>query len=214
MTALEERSQTAVEEAANSISHGLGLLGALAAVPVLVTATRHAQAGRVIGVCVFSATMVLLYLCSMCYHALPAGRAKKLWVRLDHIAIYLFMGGSYTPFAVGALEGAWDWTLFGLVWGMAMVGAALKAMSRLNNVVLSTSLYVAMGWLVLIAAYPILQRVPPSGLAWLLGGGIAYTVGVFFFMVDSRLRFGHLVWHLFVMAGTTCHFFAVLWYSA
>lgn len=215
-SALEERPQTAVEEVANSVSHGVGLLGALAAVPVLVAATtsRHGHAGHIVGVSVFSATMVLLYLCSMLYHAMPAGRAKKLWVRLDHIAIFLFIAGSYTPFAIGALEGASGWALFGLVWGMAMVGAALKALNRLSNPLLSTGLYVAMGWLVLIAAYPLLQRVPPSGIAWLLGGGAAYTVGVIFFMLDSKLRFGHLVWHLFVLAGSTCHFFAVLWYSA
>lgn len=214
MTSLEERQQTAAEEVANSVSHGLGLIGALAAVPLLVVATaRTGHAGNIVGVSVFSVTMVLLYLCSMLYHALPAGRAKRLWVRLDHIAIFLFIAGSYTPFALGALSGAWGWTLFGLVWGMAMVGAALKALDRLNHPLLSTGLYVAMGWLVLIAAYPMLQRVPPSGLAWLLGGGAAYTVGVVFFMLDSKLRFAHLVWHLFVMAGTTCHFFAVLWYS-
>lgn len=218
MTALEleieERPQSEVEEVANSVSHGLGFLAALAAVPILLVATnaRNGNTAQLIGVSVFSATMVLLYLCSMCYHALPPGRAKKLWVRLDHIAIFLFIAGSYTPFALGALHEAWGAAAFGLVWGLAMIGAAMKAMNRLTHPLLSTGLYVAMGWMVLVAAYPILQRMPPSGLFWLLGGGVAYTIGVVFFMFDSKLRFGHLVWHLFVMAGSTCHFFAVLWY--
>ena len=218
MTALgleiEERPQSEVEEVANSVSHGLGLLGALAAVPVLVAAAGNRTTAQLIGVSVFSATMVLLYLCSMCYHAARPGRAKKLWVRLDHIAIFLFMAGSYTPFALSALHEAWGAAAFGLVWGLAMIGAAMKALDRLSHPLLSMSLYVALGWLALIAAYPILQHIPPSGLFWLLGGGVAYTIGVLFFMFDSKLRFGHLVWHLFVMAGSTCHFFAVLWYAA
>ncbi len=209
------RPQSSAEEIANSLSHGVGLLLALAAAPVLLVATaRQGNMLNIVGAGVFAATMVLLYLSSALYHALAPGRAKRLCGKIDHGAIYLFIAGSYTPFALGALHGAWGWTLFGLIWGIAAIGLALKAFGRLSHPLLSTGLYLAMGWLVVIAAEPLLERVAAAGVAWLVGGGIAYTVGVAFYLTDARIRFGHFIWHLFVMVGSTCHFFAVLWYSA
>ena len=212
---MHDRPQSIAEERANSLSHGLGLVLALAAAPVVIfAAARQGNALNIAGASVFAATMVMLYFSSALYHALPPGRAKRLCAKFDHGAIYLFIAGSYTPFAFGPLHGAWGWTLFGLIWGLAAVGLALKAFGRLAHPFLSTGLYLAMGWLVVIAAVPLLERVSPAGVAWLVAGGIAYTAGVAFYLTDARLKFGHFVWHLFVMAGTTCHFFAVLWYSA
>jgi hemolysin III len=158
--------------------------------------------------------MMLLYLASTLYHSLPQGRAKQVFMKLDHGAIYIFIAGSYTPFTLGALTGPWGWSLLGVIWGLAVVGVALKAFNRLSHPWLSTGLYLAMGWLVLIAAVPLIQRVPAAGVAWLAAGGLAYTAGVVFFVLDSRIKYAHAVWHSFVMAGTGCHFVAVLGYAA
>jgi len=211
---MAERPQSLGEEIANSVSHGIALLAAVASIPFLVGAVRHFGAANVVGASVFAATMVLLYLTSTLYHALPAGRAKRVFLKLDHGAIYLFIAGSYTPFALGVLGGPWGWTLFGLVWALAAVGVTLKAFDRLRHPWLSTGLYLVMGWLVLIAAVPLVERVPLPGVALLVAGGLAYTAGVVFFVLDSRVRYAHAVWHGFVVAGTGFHFFAVLGYAA
>ena len=209
-----ERAQSLGEEIANSVSHGVALLASLVAMPFLIGAARHLGATHVVGASVFAVTMVVLYLTSTLYHALPNGRAKRVFLTLDHSAIYIFIAGSYTPFALGALAGPWGWTLFGMVWSLALIGCALKAFGRLSHPWWSTGLYLAMGWLVLIAAVPLMQRVPAEGVALLVAGGLAYTAGVAFFVLDSRLRYAHSVWHGFVVAGTSCHFFAVLGYAA
>ena len=214
MHVMIERPQSMGEEIANSVIHGVALLAAVLAVPFLIAATRHLGAANVVGASVFAATLVLLYLISTLYHALPASRAKRVFMKLDHGAIYVFIAGSYTPFALGVLGGPWGWTLFGLVWSLAVIGVTLKACNRLSHIWLSTGLYLIMGWLVLIAAVPLVERVPLPGVAWLVAGGLAYTVGVVFFMLDSRLRYAHAVWHGFVVAGSGCHFFAVLGYAA
>ncbi len=211
---MSQRHQTLGEEIANSVSHGLTLVAALVATPILLMAVSPQSAANIVGAAVFAATMVLLYFTSTLYHALPQGRAKRVFMKLDHGAIYLFIAGSYTPFALGVMGGAWGWTLFGLVWAMAVTGIALKAFDRLSHPWLSTGLYLAMGWLVLIAAVPLVERVPSTGLSLLVAGGLAYTLGVVFFMLDSRVRYAHAVWHLFVAAGTTLHYFAVLGYAA
>ena len=209
-----ERAQSAYEELANSVSHGIGFLLALASLPVLVSfAAERGSTASVVGACVFSATMLLLYFASAMYHALPQGRAKRVFNQLDHATIYLFIAGSYTPFALGALRGAWGWALFGLVWGMALSGVLLKSFNLLRHPLWSTGLYIAMGWLVLIAAGPLIRHVAWSGVLLLVAGGVAYTAGTVFYLLDSRLRFGHLVWHVFVLTGSTCHFFAALWYA-
>jgi hemolysin III len=209
-----ERLQSRGEEIANSVTHGLALLTAIVAVPFLIASASNFGAASVVGASVFSATMLLLYLTSTLYHALPPGRAKRVFMKLDHGAIYIFIAGSYTPFALGALSGPWGWTLFGLQWSLAAVGVTLKAFDRLSHPWLSTAIYLIMGWLVLIAAMPLLEHVQPPGVGWLVAGGLAYTVGVVFFMVDARLRYAHTIWHSFVVGGTGCHFFAVLGYAA
>jgi hemolysin III len=207
------RVQSLGEEIANSVSHGAALLCAIVGVPFLISGAQSLGTSGVVGAAVFAGTMVLLYLTSTLYHAIPNGRAKRVLLKLDHGAIYIFIAGSYTPFALGALGGPWGWTLFGLVWSLAAVGIGLKAFDRLSHPWLSTGLYLAMGWLVVIAAGPLVERVPAAGLAWLAAGGIAYTAGVAFFMLDSRWRYSHTVWHGFVMAGSGCHFVAVLRYA-
>lgn len=212
---LVERPQSRAEEWANSLSHGLGVAGALAGAPVLlVHAARTGGPAAITGVAVFSACFLLMYLASTVYHALPLGRAKRVFQVLDHAAIYLLIAGTYTPFTLGVLRGPWGWTLFGLVWGLAALGVGLKAWRGAGHPWVSVGLYLAMGWLVVIAVDPVLEKVPREGLLWLLAGGLSYTLGVAFFATDSRLRFGHFIWHLFVMGGTACHFFAVMGYAA
>jgi hemolysin III len=214
MTVMTDRAQTLGEEIANSISHGVGLVAALVAIPFLLVVTvRHGTVASIVGASVFAATVLLLYAASTLYHALPDPRLKALFRKLDHGAIFLLIAGTYTPFTLGALAGPWGWTLFGVVWGLAGIGIALKAGDRMAHPVASTGLYVAMGWLAVIALPQLVERIPLAGLALLAAGGIAYTVGVGFYATDSRLRYAHFVWHLFVLAGTACHFGAVLGYA-
>jgi len=213
--AASKRVKSREEEIANSLSHGFGLVAALVATPFLIEhAVRQGDTGFIVGASIFGATMVLLYLASTLYHALQDGPAKRMFRVIEHSAIFLLIAGTYTPFTLGALRGAWGWTLLGLVWSIAMAGVVLKALNRLTHPILTTSLYLLMGWLIVIAAHPLSERVPASGLLWLVAGGLAYTLGVIFFALDSRLRYGHFIWHLFVMAGTACHYLAVLWYAA
>jgi len=212
--ALRERTQTLGEEIANSVSHGVGLLAAIAAAPVLVlSAVQHGGAPRIVGASVFAATMVLLYLTSTLYHALPRNRAKRVFQVLDHAAIFLMIAGTYTPITLGVLRGTWGWTLFGLVWSLAIAGVALTAGGGVRYPKLTTSLYLAMGWLILIAVKPLWLRMPSEGLLWLLAGGIAYTVGVVFYAA-KRVRYSHFIWHLFVITGTSCHYIAVLRFAS
>ncbi len=211
---LPERTQSVGEEIANSLSHGVGLLAAVVFAPVLVAAAvQRGDAAQIVGASIFGAAMVLVYLTSTLYHALPSSRAKRVLRVLDHGAIFLLIAGTYTPFTLGVLRGPWGWTLFGLVWGLAVAGVALKAVAGVRHPKVSTYLYLAMGWLGLIAMKPLWLNVPTSGLLWLLAGGIAYTVGVAFY-TSKQVRYSHFVWHLFVIAGTTCHSVAVLLYAA
>ena len=210
---MTDRIQTLGEEIANAASHGVALVAAIATTPFLIIAASQRHPAAVVGAAVFGATMVLLYVCSTLYHALPQGRGKRVFLVLDHSAIYLFIAGSYTPFALGALSGPWGWSLFGVVWALAAAGVALKAFQRLSQPWLSTGLYLAMGWLVLVAAVPLMERMPEAGLWWLLAGGLAYTVGVVFFVLDQRMRYAHAVWHGFVAAGTGLHVVAVMGYA-
>lgn len=209
------RDQTIGEEIANAVSHGLGFLLAAASLPILVQdAARRGGPANVVGASVFAGTAIVLYLVSTLYHALPAGTAKRWFNRLDHASIYLFIAGSYMPFLFGVLRGAWGWSLFGVVWSVAALGVAAKLLDRLKHPLWSTGLYVAMGWVALVAAAPLMHRMSPTGLAWLVAGGLAYTAGAVVFLLDSKLRYAHFVWHLFVLGGSTCHFFAVLWQPA
>ena len=209
-----ERDQSPGEEIANSISHGIGLVAAIVGIPFLILhAARQGDAGFIVGASIFSATVVILYLASTLYHALPTGKAKRVFRVIEHSAIFLLIAGTYTPFTLGVLRGTWGWSLFGIVWSLAAAGVALKAFEKTSHPILSTALYLLMGWVVVIAVDPLLARVPTAGLLWLIAGGLSYTAGVAFFATDSRLQYGHFVWHLFVMAGTVCHYFAVLWYG-
>jgi hemolysin III len=211
---IQKRVQSRAEELANSISHGLGLIGALVAAPVLMVMTaRTGTTANIVGAGVFSLCMVLTYLNSSLYHAMPQGRLKQVFRRLDHASIFLLIAGTYTPFTLGVLGGAWGWTLLGLVWAMAVLGLLMMQLGRLSNPWLSNGLYLAMGWLIVIAIVPMVTRMETAGLLWLLAGGLAYSVGVVFYALDARLRFGHFLWHLFVLTGTACHFFAVLWHA-
>jgi len=214
VSAAPRRTPTAGEEIANSVSHGIGLLAAAVASPVLiVVAVRRGEPAGVVGAAVFAATMILLYLSSTLYHALSWSRAGRLLRVLDHTAIYLLIAGTYTPFTLGVLRGGWGWTLFGLIWGMAAAGILMKSIHGFRRPVLSALLYLAMGWLVVIAVRPLIANVPAQGLAWLAAGGLAYTAGVVFYALH-RVRYAHLIWHLFVLAGTACHFVAVLLYAS
>ena len=211
---LDERPQTLGEEIANSVSHGIGLLAALVAFPVLVAAALdRGELAGVLGATVFATTMILLYLASTLFHALRPGPGKRVFQILDHSAIYLLIAGTYTPFTLGVLRGTWGWTLFGMVWALAIAGTLFKSFGGVRYTTFSTWVYLAMGWLVLIAIEPVWTLVPRPGFFWLLAGGIAYTAGAVFFMAE-RIRYFHFVWHLFVIAGTACHFVAVLWYAA
>ncbi len=208
-----ERRPSLGEEVANSISHGIGLVLAIIATPILVIgAIRYGSLWNTIGVSVFAASMVTLYLASTLYHALTHDGAKRFFRMLDHSAIFLLIAGTYTPFTLGVLRGPWGWTLFGIIWTLAAVGLTMKIVLGSRYVWLSVILYLVMGWLVVIAAPTVIQRMPLSGLAWIAAGGVAYTAGVGFYAAH-RVRYAHFAWHLFVIAGTVCHFFAVLWYS-
>jgi len=198
------------EELANSVSHGLGLLAALIAGPVLmIAAWRDGDRYFFIGTAVFIAAMLLVYLGSTLYHAWPRGPIKSIFQLIDHSAIFLLIAGTYTPFTLGPLRGPWGWTILALVWALAILGVILKSVHGTEQrKKLSMTLYLGMGWLILVAFRPLILHVPAPSLAWLMAGGIAYTGGVFFF-VSKRSRYTHFVWHLFVLFGTTCHFLAV-----
>ena len=202
------------EEIANSISHGIGLLLALGMVPVLVvSAMRIGSIHFMVGASVFAGTVVLLYLASTLYHSLTHERAKHFFRLFDHSAIFLLIAGTYTPFALGVLRGPWGWTLLTIVWVLAVVGITTKAVIGLRHSWISMTLYLLMGWLAVVAVKPILLLVPLPGVLLILAGGIAYTGGLAF-LATRRLRYAHFIWHLFVIMGTICHFFAVLWYAA
>lgn len=208
-----KRDQSRGEEIANSISHGAAFLMAVAACPVLiVSAARHDGAAGIVGKSIFAFTMMLLYLTSSLYHTLPENKAKHVFQILDHSAIFLLIAGTYTPFTLGVLRGGWGWTLFGLVWGIAMVGVILQSIGGVRHKTLSTLLYLAMGWLIVIAAKPLWLNMPSRGIFWLIAGGAAYTGGVGFYAA-RRMPYGHFVWHLFVITGTACHFIAILKYA-
>ena len=198
------------EEFANASCHALALVAACMAIPELLESALHLGTRGYAGVAVFAATMVLLYGASTAYHALPPGRAKQWFLRLDHAAIYLFIAGSYTPFALSQPASAHGTVTLSLVWAAAAAGFVMTALVQQPSATWTTGLYVAMGWLVLVAALPLIKPMPPVGSAWLVIGGAAYTVGVAFFAMGSAVRYAHAVWHGCVAAGTTCHVFAVL----
>ena len=207
------RAQTSGEEIANSVSSGVGLLAVLAGTPMLVaSALQRRSEFSLAGTIIFAGAMVLLYLASTIYHAVPEGRIKQFFHLLDHAAIYILIAGTYTPFALGAMRGVWGWTLFGVVWGLAILGVSFKVLGGLKHQRLSILTYLGMGWLALFAIRLFWLHIQLPGLLWILSGGVAYTLGVLFYAA-KRLPYNHFVWHLFVIVGTACHFCAVLWYA-
>jgi hemolysin III len=209
LVGLPEDRQSLGEEIANSVSHGLGLLAAALIAPVMIVAAVHrGETKLIVGASIFAASIILMYLASTLYHALPEGRAKRVFRVLDHGAIYLLIAGTYTPFTLGVLGGAWGWTLFGMIWALALFGIVTKSVGRAWHPIFSTALYLVMGWLAIIAVKPLWQQLPRASIAWLAAGGVAYTGGVAFYAA-RRLRYAHFVWHLCVVAGTTCHVLAV-----
>lgn len=211
----QRRTQSLGEEIANSITHGLGLVASFVAVPALVLSpSTRGDSLHLIGVTVFAATLILLYSASTVYHATPPSPRKKFLRAIDHGAIYLLIAGSYTPFTLGALRGPVGWTILVTIWALAILGIFAKSVYGFRYPRVSTAFYLAMGWLIVLALRPMIQHVPRSGLLWILAGGLCYTIGVVFYATDARVKYGHAIWHCFVAAGSVCHFFAVLWYSA
>jgi len=210
---VQARAYSLGEEIANSVSHGLGFLVALAATPCLiVSAIDRGSVASVVGVSVFAATLMLMFITSTLYHALPHAGAKRIFRLLDHNAIFLLIAGTYTPIVLGVLYGGWGWTLFGLVWGLAVAGILLKSLSGHRFHGLVVGIYVAMGWVVLIAIEPLLEAMALPGIVWLVAGGLFYTVGLLFYRAKG-VPYAHFVWHLFVVAGAVCHFVAIMGYA-
>lgn len=210
-----ERRAGPREELANALTHGAGFVASLIGLPVLVlAAASRGERTAVIGASVFGAALVALYAASTLYHAVSEPRLKQRFRLLDHAAIYLLIAGTYTPFTLGVLRGRWGWTLFGIVWTLAALGILFKvlfgsgAMARL-----STAMYVAMGWVAIVAVKPLMAALAPAGLLLLVAGGLCYTAGVVFY-VDRKRSWTHPVWHLFVLGGSVCHYFAVLLHAA
>jgi hemolysin III len=204
--------ETSAEEFASTVTHGIGLALSLAGLTVLVVlAALKGTAWHIVSCSIYGATLVVLYAASTLYHAMRTPRAKRVLRILDHGAIYLLIAGTYTPFTLVNLRGWLGWTLFGLVWGLALAGILFKVFRVDRFPIASTLVYLSMGWLVVIAWKPVMALIPGGGIALLLVGGISYTAGVIFFAAH-RLPFNHAIWHLFVLGGSTCHYVAVLVY--
>jgi len=204
--------QTSGEELANAVTHGIGAGLSAAALAILVTlASLYGDVWRIVSFSVFGSTLILLYLMSTLYHSFRNPKIKYVFNKLDHLAIFLLIAGTYTPLTLVTLRGPWGWTLFGLIWGFAIAGITFKIFFLDKLRVVSVFFYVAMGWMAVIAIDPILEVFPAGGLFWLGIGGLCYTLGIIFYLW-KRLHFGHAIWHLFVLGGSTCHFFCMLWY--
>lgn len=200
-----------VEEIANCVTHGVGLALSIAGFVVLVLlAWANGDALHIASLTVYGASLVTLYAASTLYHAARGVRAKGLLQVLDHCGIYILIAGTYTPFTLLMLRGGWGWTLFGLAWGIALAGILFRLVFGTRYRPVAVASYVALGWLCIVAIKPMLLLIPTGALAWLVAGGAAYTSGVFFFA--SKRRHAHAIWHLFVLAGSVCHYFAVVLY--
>ena len=197
------------EERANFVSHLVGAVAALGAgIPLIVFTAQRGDAFQIVGAVIFVFTLFLLLITSTVYHGVPVGKNKYRMEILDHSAIYLLIAGTYTPFTLVTLRGAWGWSLFGVVWGMALLGIVFKAYFTGKFKFLSTMMYVLMGWLIVIAAKPLAANMVGSGMLWLIIGGLFYTVGTFFYL-NKKLPYSHSIWHLFVLGGAAAHFVAV-----
>lgn len=198
------------DEIANSVTHGVGVvLSVVGLVFLMVVAGRHGTAWHIVSCAIYGSTLVLLYLFSTLYHALPGRRTKYVFRIFDHSSIYLLIAGTYTPFMLVNLRGPWGWSIIVVIWTLAISGVVFKSLAVARFAALSATIYVLMGWLIVIAIRPLLHAVPWNGFLWLVAGGVFYTVGVIFFATD-KIRYFHMIWHLFVMAGSACHYVAVL----
>jgi hemolysin III len=194
----------------NAVTHLVGaVLALIGSIVLIVTAATDGDPWKVVSVSIYGATLTLLYSFSTLYHSLR-GRAKSILRELDHLGIYLLIAGTYTPFCLVTLRGAWGWSLFGVVWGLALLGAVQELMPKRGPRVLSVVLYILMGWVALAALAPLLRVLGSAGFAWLAAGGLLYTVGVVFYVFDKRLTHGHGIWHLFVIAGSAAHYITIL----
>jgi hemolysin III len=196
---------------ANAITHGIGAILAVAGAVYLIAASLHGTAWLIVSCSVFSATLVLVYLCSTLYHSLVRTGARHVFQVLDHSAIYLLIAGTYTPFTLVSLRGPVGWALFGIVWTLAVAGVIFKSLAVGRFAVASALVYLFQGWFIVVAARPLLHAIGWHGIAWLAAGGLAYTFGIVFFALD-RLRYFHAAWHVFVLAGSVAHYFAILFY--
>ena len=204
---------TPSDELANSLTHGFGLLLSLVGAPVLIIAAVSTDdPWRIVASSIYAGTLILLYAASTLYHSVRADRWREVCQRIDHSAIYLLIAGTYTPFMLISLRGAWGWSIFGVVWGLAILGVVLKSSLGARLPSLSTWVYLGMGWLIVIALRPLSQHIAPAGMLWIALGGALYTGGVVFY-VWERVRFSHAIWHMFVLGGSAAHFAAVLWYA-
>lgn len=200
------------EEIANSVTHGIGLLLSVAGLAVLVVlAAFKGSVWQIVSCTLYGVTLVFLYAASTLYHSVESPRLKRTLKLIDHSSIYLLIAGTYTPFTLVNLRGHGGWTLFGLVWGLSLLGILFKVFFVDRFKIVSTTVYLMMGWLVVIVLKPLLELVPSSAISLLLAGGVSYTVGVVFF-AWRKLPYGHAIWHVFVLAGSLCHYFAVLFY--
>lgn len=206
------RIQTLGEEIANTITHGIGFLLSIAGLVILITASAG-NAVAVTSLTIFGATLIMLYLASTLYHSIPHGSAKRVLEIFDHSSIYFLIAGSYTPITLVYLKGAWGWTLFGLVWGMALIGIVLSLLSAKRFRILRVLSYLVMGWLIIIAINPLREACPSALLIWLLIGGLSYTFGTLFY-AWKKLPYHHTIWHLFVLGGSFTHFFGMLFFVA
>lgn len=197
------------EELANSVSHGVGALLSIVALVLMVVAAAPHSVWHVVSVSIFGVSLVMLYLASTIFHWVSSRRLKKVFQLLDHACIFILIAGSYMPWVLVNLRGPWGWTIFGLVWGLAIIGIILKAifLPRFDKV--GTAIYVLMGWLIVIAFKPLLDQTEWIEVVWLVAGGLFYTIGVYFYLMKNR-KYSHLVWHIFVMGGSACHVVAVL----
>ena len=200
------------EEIAHTVTHGVGLLLSIAALVLMVVySSRYGDAWHITSTSIYGVTLILLYAASTLYHGIPASKAKQVFRKLDHTSIYLLIAGTYTPFTLVSIRGGWGWTLFGLVWGIAVLGVVLELAIKQRMERLSIGLYLGMGWLVVIAIKPMLATVETSGMLLLLAGGIFYSLGIIFYIWE-KLSYNHAIWHLFVLAGSAMHFCAVFFY--
>lgn len=202
------------EERLNSISHLIGAVASMVGLIFLVVvASRQGDPWKIVSFSIYGFTLFILYVFSTLYHSL-AGKPKAVFRILDHNAIYLLIAGTYTPFTLVILRGGWGWSIFGILWGLAILGIILESKPQKGRRILPIVIYLLMGWLGIIAIKPLLQIFHPAGLIWILAGGIFYTSGIFFYVMSNRFRYFHGIWHLFVLAGSTCHYFSVLFYIA